>query len=137
MDAQQLHNILLHTFSTDNNARQAAEAEIKNLHNVRGSLVLLIQITVEESVGRDIRQAAAVSLKNLVHKYWEGDHINGEFIRVIPEEERVVSRQNVLEALFVTHDKSLRSLLAETVSYIARLDFPVRGVSSLFYLVNN
>ncbi|TMW66813.1 hypothetical protein Poli38472_014125 [Pythium oligandrum] len=137
MDAQQLHNILLHTFSTDNAARQAAEAQIANLHNVRGSLLLLIQITVEESVAREIRQAAAVSLKNLVNRYWEGDHVNGEFVRVIPEDERAVSRQNALEALFVTHDNSLRSLLAETVSYIARIDFPENWPNLIEVIVQN
>ncbi|KAJ0395032.1 hypothetical protein ATCC90586_005057 [Pythium insidiosum] len=137
MDVQQLHTILLHTFSNDNAARQAAEAEIANLHNVRGSILLLIQITVEESVAREIRQAAAVSLKNIVNKYWEGDHVGGEFVRVIPDDERAVSRQNVLEALFVTHDNSLRSLLAETVSYIARIDFPEQWTDLIEVIVRN
>ena len=42
MDAQSLHNILLHTFSTNAEARKAAEQTIENLHNVRGSVLLLI-----------------------------------------------------------------------------------------------
>ncbi|KAF1323075.1 Ran binding protein 7, partial [Globisporangium splendens] len=125
MDAASLHNILLHTFSNDEAARKAAEDAVANLHTVRGAILLLIQIAVEESVAREIRQAAAVSLKNLVHKYWEGDeNAQGQWVDLIPADEKAVSRQNALEALLVTHDNSIRSLLAETVSYIARFDFP-------------
>lgn len=71
MDVTALHNILLHTFSNDGAARKAAEDAVAGLHTVPGSVQLLIQITVEASVTREIRQAAAVSLKNLVQKYWE------------------------------------------------------------------
>lgn len=133
MDAASLHNILLHTFSNEEVARKAAEDAVANLHNVRGSILLLIQIAVEESVAREIRQAAAVSLKNLVQKYWEGDeNAQGQWVDLIPADEKAVSRQNALEALLVTHDNSIRSLLAETVSYIARFDFPVCSFFSLF-----
>lgn len=127
MDVTTLHNILLHTFSNDDAARKAAEDAVANLHTVRGAVLLLIQIAVEQTVAREIRQAAAVSLKNLVQKYWEGDEdTTGQWSAVIPADEKAVSRQNALEALLVTHDNSIRSLLAETVSYIARFDFPVR-----------
>lgn len=127
MDAASLHNILLHTFSNDDAARKAAEDAVANLHTVRGAVLLLIQIAVEQSVAREIRQAAAVSLKNLVHKYWEGDeNAQGQWVELIPADEKAVSRQNALEALLVTQDNSIRSLLAETVAYIARFDFPVR-----------
>lgn len=127
MDVASLHNILLHTFSNDDAARKAAEDAVANLHTVRGAVLLLIQIAVEQSVAREIRQAAAVSLKNLVHKYWEGvEDAQGNWSTLIPEDEKAVSRQNALEALLVTHDNSIRALLAETVAYIARFDFPER-----------
>lgn len=125
MDVNSLHSILLHTFSNEEAARKAAEDAVANLHNVRGSILLLIQIAVEQSVTREIRQAAAVSLKNLVHKYWEGDeNEQGQWVALIPADEKSVSRQNLLEALFVTQDNSVRALLAESVSNIARIDFP-------------
>lgn len=133
MDAASLHNILLHTFSNDDVARKAAEDAVANLHTARGAVLLLIQIAVEQTVAREIRQAAAVSLKNLVQKYWEGDqNAQGEWVDLISADEKAVSRQNALEALLVTHDNSIRSLLAETVAYIARFDFPV---SSSFHIV--
>lgn len=136
MDAASLHNILLHTFSNDDAARKAAEDAVANLHTVRGAVLLLIQIAVEQTVAREIRQAAAVSLKNLVQKYWEGDqNAQGQWVDLIPADEKVVSRQNALEALLVTQDNSIRSLLAETVAYIARFDFPVSFCRSLSVLL--
>lgn len=125
MDVASLHNILLHTFSNDEAARKAAEEAVAGLHTVPGSVQLLLQITVEATVTREIRQAAAVSLKNLVHKYWEGaDGPEGQWVQVISPADKVLGRQNSLEALHVAHDSSIRSLLAETVAYIARFDFP-------------
>ncbi|CEG35371.1 ran binding protein 7 [Plasmopara halstedii] len=125
MDVASLHNILLHTFSNDEAARKAAEEAVASLHTVPGSVQLLLQITVEQSVTREIRQAAAVSLKNLVQKYWEGaDGPEGQWVQVISPADKVLGRQNGLEALLVAQDSSIRSLLAETVAYIARFDFP-------------
>ncbi|KAI9916555.1 hypothetical protein PsorP6_017026 [Peronosclerospora sorghi] len=125
MDVASLHNILMHTFSNDDVARKAAEDAVAGLHTVPGSVQLLIQITVEESVTREIRQAAAVSLKNLVQKYWEGtDGPEGQWVHVISPADKVLGRQNGLEALLVSQDSSIRSLMAETVAYIARFDFP-------------
>ncbi|RLN05666.1 hypothetical protein BBJ28_00014502 [Nothophytophthora sp. Chile5] len=125
MDVASLHNILLHTFSNDDAARKAAEDAVAGLHNVRGAVLLLIQITVEASVTREIRQAAAVSLKNLVQKYWEGaEGPEAQWVQVISPEDKALGRQNGLEALLVSQDSSIRSLLAETVAYIARFDFP-------------
>uniref|UniRef100_M4BHV7 Importin N-terminal domain-containing protein n=1 Tax=Hyaloperonospora arabidopsidis (strain Emoy2) TaxID=559515 RepID=M4BHV7_HYAAE len=125
MDVTSLHNILLHTFSNDEVARKAAEDAVAGLHTVPGSVQLLVQITVEASVTREIRQAAAVSLKNLVQKYWEGaDGPGGKWIQIIDPADKALGRQNALEALLVSQDSSIRSLLAETVAYIARFDFP-------------
>lgn len=126
MDAASLHNILLHTFSNDEAARKAAEEAVANLHTVRGALLLLVQIAVEQSVAREIRQAAAVSLKNLVHKFWEGaEGADGQWVHVFPDDDKAAARVNAFEALLVSTDNSIRQLLAETVSYIARFDFPV------------
>jgi hypothetical protein len=138
MDAASLHNILLHTFSNDEAARKAAEEAVANLHSVRGAVLLLVQIAVEASVAREIRQAAAVSLKNLVHKYWEGaEGADGQWLHVFPDDEKHAARQSALEALLVSQDNSIRQLLAETVSYIARFDFPEQWPSLIDDICKN
>lgn len=137
MDAQQLHHILKHTISADKAAREAAADHIAKLHTVPGALQLLVQFVVEASVEREVRQAAAISLKNAVQKHWDGDFVNGELVHVIAADERTVIRQNVLEALLLSDDKSLRALLAETFSYMARSDFPDNWPNLVDVIVQN
>nr|CCA27015.1 conserved hypothetical protein [Albugo laibachii Nc14] len=126
MDVNQLHSILLHTFSSDTEHRKNAEIAIANLHSIPNSLSLLLQIAITEQAEREVRQAAAINLKNLVQKHWEGEEQGDSNIHVSPfsETEKVAARQNILEALLVSIDTSLRSLFAEIFSIIARLDFP-------------
>jgi hypothetical protein len=97
MDAERLHNILLHTFSTNAEARKAAEEAVANLHTVPGAVLLLIQVVTEKNVGREIRQAAGVCLKNLVQKYWEGEETSNGWVSVLPDEEKAQNRKFVLE----------------------------------------
>ncbi|KAF1787789.1 Armadillo-type fold [Phytophthora cactorum] len=104
MDVASLHNILLHTFSNDEAARKAAEEAVAGLHTVPGSVQLLIQITVEASVTREIRQALP------------SDGPEGQWMQVISPADKALGRQNGLEALLVSQDSSIRSLLAETVA---------------------
>jgi len=126
MDSATLHHILLHTFSNDNAARKSAEEAVNNLHQARGSLVLLVQLTTNNEVQREIRQAAAVSLKNLVQKHWEGVHQPDEtYLSIFPDLDKEEYKKYIFEGLLTTQDTSLRSLLAESVNTIARLDFPV------------
>ncbi|RHY89499.1 hypothetical protein DYB37_008076 [Aphanomyces astaci] len=138
MDAPTLHSILLHTFSTDADARKAAEEAVKNLHTVRGSIVLLVQLLSSDDVQREIRQAAAISLKNIVHRHWgvldggsDDDHDNGRGDGAVdpnpsafPDADKDEYRSFILEGLFAAQDNSIQALLVESVSIVARQDFP-------------
>ncbi|KAF0718506.1 Aste57867_1650 [Aphanomyces stellatus] len=126
MDMPTLHNILLHTFSTDAEARKAAEEAIKNLHTARGSIVLLVQLLSSDDVQREIRQAAAISLKNIVQKHWEpfDGQDEGAAPSAFPDSDKDEYRTFILEGLFAATDNSIQALLVECVSIIAREDFP-------------
>ena len=50
MDVEQLHVVLQQSFSPDSNLRVPAEGTIRNLKNVKGSTVLLLQVTAEKQV---------------------------------------------------------------------------------------
>ncbi|OQR93002.1 hypothetical protein ACHHYP_03028 [Achlya hypogyna] len=126
MDSSTLHNILLHTFSTDAAARAAAEQAVSNLHSVRGSIVLLVQLATSADVQREIQQAAAISLKNLVHRHWGRDpHDDGpEPEAIFPDADKVEYRKFILQGLFDSHENSIQNLMVESVNIIARFDFP-------------
>jgi hypothetical protein len=122
MDIPTLHNILLHTFSNDANARNAAEDALGKLHTARGSIVLLVQLVSNAEVQREIRQAGAVALKNMVQKHWED--VEPPLVSAFSSSDKEEYRKYILEGLLMMADRSLRSLLAEAVNQIARVDFP-------------
>ncbi|CAK4072653.1 unnamed protein product [Aphanomyces euteiches] len=127
MDVQTLHNILLHTYAVDTEARKAAEAALENLHTVRGSIVLLMQLISNVEVQKEIRQAAGIQLKNIVSKHWEGEtQADRSVVCVFSFDDKMEYRKFIVEGLLTTHvdDRSVRSLLAEAVNQIARIDFP-------------
>ncbi|ETV94333.1 hypothetical protein H310_11980 [Aphanomyces invadans] len=129
MDIQTLHNILLHTFAVDAEARKAAEAALQNLHTVRGSIVLLMQLISNVDVQKEIRQAAGIQLKNIVSKHWEGEtQPDRSVVCVFTFEDKLEYRKYIMEGLLTTgvDDRSIRSLLAEAVNQIARIDFPFK-----------
>ena len=50
MDVVQLHAVLQQSFSADAAIRKPAEEIIRNLKNISGSLVLLLQVAAERQV---------------------------------------------------------------------------------------
>ncbi|OQS00591.1 hypothetical protein THRCLA_05911 [Thraustotheca clavata] len=128
MDSATLHTILLHTYSTDATARTAAEQAINNLYSVRGSIVLLVQLATSGDVQREIQQAAAVSLKNLVQKHWgtDEDCHPVEPQAIFPDADKLEYRKFILQGLFDSRDNSIQNLMVESVNIIARMDFPER-----------
>ena len=127
MDIPTLHNILLHTFSTNEADRNAAENALQTLHEQRRSLSLLVELAQnEKDIQREIRQAAAVSLKNVVQKYWPNAvEADGSEHVFLPEEDKQVYKSYILEGYMGIQDNSIRALLVETIHIIARADFPV------------
>ena len=69
-------NTLIHTFSADAATRKAAEEGIAQLTSMRGSLFLLVQVAAAP-VREDARQAAAITVKNLIKRKWGEDDIFG------------------------------------------------------------
>jgi importin-7 len=53
MDVEQLHVVLQQSFSADAAIRNPAEDVIRNLKNLPGSVVLLLQVSAEKQVGSD------------------------------------------------------------------------------------
>lgn len=72
IDFNQLQTILLHTFSSDSNARNAAEQAIAQLPKIPHAVSSLLQLfqTLDPLTNRELRQASAIALKNLVSKQW-------------------------------------------------------------------
>jgi len=144
MDTEQLHVALQHSFSPDASIRSPAEATIKNLKHVKGAVTMLLQVAAEKQVQYEVRQAAAIQLKNICRECWvervsftlglgvDGGTGSGSgsggASRIRPtlldEEDKAGIRTNLVEALLSEPEKSVRDLMAETVHSIAIHDFP-------------
>eukprot|EP00566_Odontella_aurita_P002311 CAMPEP_0113571984 /NCGR_PEP_ID=MMETSP0015_2-20120614/25852_1 /TAXON_ID=2838 /ORGANISM="Odontella" /LENGTH=1096 /DNA_ID=CAMNT_0000474985 /DNA_START=725 /DNA_END=4015 /DNA_ORIENTATION=+ /assembly_acc=CAM_ASM_000160 len=70
MDTEALHVALQQSFSPDASSRDPAERTIKNLKHVKGSTTMLLQVAAEKQVQFEVRQAAAIQLKNICRECW-------------------------------------------------------------------
>ncbi|CAM9500194.1 unnamed protein product [Chrysoparadoxa australica] len=129
-DARSLHTLLHYSFSAIHDHRQAAEEQLKALRSSPGFLVSLLHIVVAEELGRDVRQAASLTVKNTIKEGWDPSsrfwakdtHVPS----LISDADKDQTRQVLMEALLREPDKSLQDILAECVKEVAISDFPER-----------
>mmetsp|Transcript_7566 Transcript_7566/g.11844 ORF Transcript_7566/g.11844 Transcript_7566/m.11844 type:complete len:1061 (+) Transcript_7566:86-3268(+) len=137
MNVESLHVTLQQSFSPDANLRSPAEETIRNLKQVKGSTVMLLQVAAENQVQYEVRQAAAIQLKNICRECWierfsalgYNQSESAQKPQVLAEDDKDVVRINLVEALMAEHEKSVRDLLAETLHSIAIHDFPEKWPS--------
>jgi hypothetical protein len=132
MNTEALHIVLQQSFSPDAALRDPAERTIANLKNVKGSSVMLLQVAAEKQVQYEVRQAAAIQLKNLCRECWvERVSIMGYLqqvpamppILLAPDDKELV-KKNLVQALLDEPEKSIRDLLAETLHHVCIHEFP-------------
>jgi len=128
-----LHVALQQSFSPDASVRDPAEAAIKNLKNVPGATQMLLHITEEKQVQYEVRQAAAIQLKNICRECWVErtsylgmplPAINGANPPILSEDDKLVVKNKLMDCLMNEADKSIRDLMAETLHLIAIHDYP-------------
>mmetsp|Transcript_108 Transcript_108/g.167 ORF Transcript_108/g.167 Transcript_108/m.167 type:complete len:1061 (-) Transcript_108:259-3441(-) len=133
MNVEALHVALQQSFSPDGNLRSAAEEQIRNLKHVDGATTMLLQVAAEKQVQFEVRQAAAIQLKNVCRECWvervaftgvplsESESKKG---KILSDADKESIRSNLIEALLSEPEKSIRDLMAETLHHIAIHDFP-------------
>jgi len=134
MDVEALHVTLQQSFSPDASLRSPAEERIRNLKHVKGSTVMLLQVASEKQVQYEVRQAAAIQLKNVCRECWAdrvavianpfSGHDDAQPSTSLGEDDKSAVRDKLVEALLAEHEKSIRDLLAETLHTITIHDFP-------------
>jgi len=138
-----LHVALQQSFSPDASVRDPAEASIKHLKFVPGATRMLLHITEEKQVQYEVRQAAAIQLKNICRECWV-ERVSYLGITLpafdgatnpdgtpqkpplLSEEDKLAAKSKLLDCLLSESDKSIRDLMAETLHSIAVHDFPDR-----------
>eukprot|EP01006_Ploeotia_vitrea_P012314 TRINITY_DN32690_c0_g1_i1.p1 TRINITY_DN32690_c0_g1~~TRINITY_DN32690_c0_g1_i1.p1 ORF type:complete len:1055 (+),score=159.38 TRINITY_DN32690_c0_g1_i1:69-3233(+) len=115
-----LHSIFENTFNPDGNARQQAEAALKAAEAQPMFVWTAFQIAASGDVRLEIRQAAAIRLKNRVSK----EDWNEENAKILDEEKAKI-KENLLAAIIQAPSKIRNQLLAVTKAVVL-YDYPER-----------
>eukprot|EP01084_Bolivina_argentea_P291428 500875_1 len=148
VDYEQLIRALQCTYSPSEELRKQAEESIKALRRVRGCVGMLLFLIMSHTAGpgngdskispisRDVRLAAAISLKNIVREGWEprGSRNTGN---LLAPEDKDFGRQNFMVAIVREPDECIRKQLLECFYEVARLDYPQRWPEILKVIVGH
>eukprot|EP00891_Asterochloris_glomerata_P009638 jgi/Astpho2/9638/fgenesh1_pm.00146_%23_24_t len=119
MDPQTLVQTLSACLSPVQADRKAAEAQLAQVQHAPGTLTNLLRVAVEGSLPVEVRQQAAIQVKNVSKRAWEA---TGDEPR-LSEQDKSAVRDNLLEG--VTRSPPLISTqLAECFKSIALCDYP-------------
>jgi len=148
MQVEELHVVLQQSFSPDAAVRKPAEEIIRNLRNIAGSTVLLLQVAAEHQVRQiqllqlgiltlhiaqvaiEVRQAAAIQLKNICRECW-APRPPSQYIPnpttppvLLSDADRQRIQELLVPAILQEHHKSLRGLFTETLQSGVVYNFP-------------
>eukprot|EP01041_Mallomonas_annulata_P011336 gene11336-23725_t len=128
-----LHSILINTFNADPSLRADAESNLKKYFTMADALSCLICFIGNHEVHRDLRQAAAIAMKNNSKDIYRTDE------RMIPvsDHEKERAKSMLLEVLLAETDNSVRGLLAETTKNISEFEYPERWPTLLPTLLSH
>ncbi|KAI0775001.1 Cse1-domain-containing protein [Trametes elegans] len=107
--------------SLNPSTRKQAEQSLQTLSVQPGFLTHLLSLVLQSSQDRAVRLAASVYLKNLVKSRWEDDE------PPVPEADRAALRDALVPAMIQlsnASDRAVRAQVAESISLIAKVDFP-------------
>ncbi|OJT05838.1 Importin-alpha re-exporter [Trametes pubescens] len=107
--------------SLNPSSRKQAEQSLQSLSVQPGFLTHLLTLVLQSTQDRAVRLAASVYLKNIVKSRWEDDE------PPVPEADRAALRSALVPAMIQlsnASDKAVRAQVAESISLIAKVDFP-------------
>jgi len=129
MDAQQISTLFQATLDQDPQQRAQAEETLKGLSICQGFAPMLLELVMSDAVALAVRQAGVIYLKNLIGKHWrERDPNlvrNGEIVYVIPDADKVMIRNHLVESI-IAATEVVRVQLTVCTSEILSVDFPER-----------
>jgi len=113
----------------DANLRKQAEDSLEHFIATHGALQHLLVFVSNRQVVKDLRQAAAIQVKNKIRDFWNSPSNS--------DAEKEGIKSFVLPLLFSETDNSVRGLLAETIRCICEFDFPSKWPTLLPSLIHS
>ncbi|PCH33006.1 importin alpha re-exporter [Wolfiporia cocos MD-104 SS10] len=112
--------------------RKQAENDLQALSVQSGFLSLLLRLVLDPSQDRAVRLAGSVYLKNVIKSRWEDEE------PPILDADKAALRNELVPAMIAlsnASDKAMRVQIAESISLIAKSDFPERWTDLIDKLV--
>ena len=120
--------VLGNTFNPNTTLRESAESQLSQLERTLGYYSILLQINTVPEIHFQIKQAAILRLKNTIKTHWDLVKTDSG---CISEPDRVVIRENIVEAIVWQPEPLIRVQLLECVLMIAKIDFPEKWAHQL------
>ncbi|PPQ86179.1 hypothetical protein CVT25_006922 [Psilocybe cyanescens] len=127
-----ISTLLLASLNPD--TRKQAEQSLTTLSTQPGFLIHLLRLVLESSQDRAVRLSGSIYLKNITKLRWEED------VQPLAEQDKAALRAELVPAMLALSapaDKAIRAQVAESVSLIAELDFPVKWENLIDQLVSS
>jgi hypothetical protein len=120
MDINVLHSCFAATLDADNNIRNQAELQLKEAEKVPGFINGCLDIVLEPQVSENVKNAAAVYVKNKVKFGWKPleDSPNS-----VDNDEKPVFRERLVPAL-IKSSPQIRLFLTQAINVIVASDYP-------------
>ncbi|KAJ2160790.1 Nonsense-mediated mRNA decay protein 5 [Coemansia sp. RSA 552] len=125
MDLNQLVSLFDSTLHPDPSVREGAEKQLQQLESQDGFLALLLRAIASADLQLGTRQAAAIYFKNRVRRSWNPTPRATEQHAPIGENDRTVTRSNILSGIVVS-PQAIKLQLTECLGIILKYDFPER-----------
>ena len=119
-----LHDILIHTYNADPSLRKQAETALDQFVITDGALFVLLSFVGNQTMHRDLRQAAGIIIKNKICQLWRevaGDVNDPEQRVFLQPADKHQARGILLDVLLVETDNSIRGLMAEAIKSVAEV----------------
>ncbi|KAL5007680.1 hypothetical protein ScPMuIL_016486 [Solemya velum] len=126
MDVGKLVEVLRATL--DPNQREAAEAQLQEVHKIIGFAPILLQVVMTDQLDMPVRQAGVIYLKNMVTQFWHDREVENPSDPVpfsVHEQDRLTIRNSVIEAIIQAPD-AVRVQLCVCISHMIKHDYPGR-----------
>ena len=127
---QGLADLFLNSLNHDNTIRRNAEANLQSLEAKPSIMLLVLQLisllcqpSSDSPSAPAIRQAASVYFKNVIKKRWSPENTEDDTIDAIVITDRETIKIHLID-LMSTTPTAVQKQLAESVSIIAKYDFP-------------
>ncbi|ODV91201.1 hypothetical protein CANCADRAFT_121299 [Tortispora caseinolytica NRRL Y-17796] len=123
MDINALHSCFAATLSPDPNIRKKAEDDLREAERAPGLLNACMNIVFEEQAS-SVHKAAAIYMKNVLHKALTDEYVEKASGTRISTEEKELFKKQVIEALIKVTNPQIHRQIVRMLNILITFEYP-------------